>query len=141
VNIALALSKHQKRVAVLDADGEVVGTTRFGHLDPYTRRAEIGWTWYARRVQRTAVNTEAKRLLLAHAFGTGPGELGCVAPGALADLILVDGDPLSDIGLLEARGEHLALIVRGGEVVKQRPVTNPGSRSVQPAHTPAGLGP
>jgi imidazolonepropionase-like amidohydrolase len=69
------------------------------------------------------------------------GELGCVAPGALADLILVDGDPLSDIGLLEARGEHLALIVRGGEVVKQRPVTNPGSRSVQPAHTPAGLGP
>jgi RimJ/RimL family protein N-acetyltransferase len=65
--------------AVLDAEGAVVGATRFGHLDPHTRRAEIGWTWYARRVQRTALNTEAKRLLLAHAFGTAPGELGCVA--------------------------------------------------------------
>ncbi|HEY4555684.1 MAG TPA: GNAT family protein, partial [Lysobacter sp.] len=55
----------------------VVGTTRFYDLDPATPRASIGYTWYARRVQRTGLNTEAKRLLLAHAFET----LGCIAVG------------------------------------------------------------
>lgn len=50
------------------ASGEIVGTTRFGALERTHRRAEIGWTWIARRVQRTAVNTEAKRLLLGHGF-------------------------------------------------------------------------
>jgi len=46
------------------------------------------------------------------------GKIGCVAPGAFADLIVVDGDPLADIGLLAAGGRHLPLIVRGGEVVR-----------------------
>jgi imidazolonepropionase-like amidohydrolase len=41
-----------------------------------------------------------------------------VSPGAHADLIVVDGDPLSDIGLLAADGRNLRLIVRAGEVVK-----------------------
>jgi RimJ/RimL family protein N-acetyltransferase len=54
--------------AVLDASGEVVGSTRFGNVDADNRRVEIGWTWYARRVQRSALNTEAKLLLLGHAF-------------------------------------------------------------------------
>ncbi|WP_439031238.1 amidohydrolase family protein [Gordonia terrae] len=48
------------------------------------------------------------------------GELGCVQPGAHADLIVVDGDPLTDIGLLAAEGRHLDLIMRGGEAVKNR---------------------
>jgi imidazolonepropionase-like amidohydrolase len=48
------------------------------------------------------------------------GKLGCVRPGAHADLIVVDGDPLSDIGLLAASGERLGLIMRGGEIVKDR---------------------
>lgn len=61
--------------AVLDAYGEVVGSTRFYHLDREVPRATIGYTWYAARVQRTALNTEAKRLLLAHAFD----ELDCAA--------------------------------------------------------------
>jgi RimJ/RimL family protein N-acetyltransferase len=60
---------------VKDGDGAIVGSTRFGNVDADNRRVEIGWTWYARRVQRTALNTEAKRLLLAHAFEA----LGCVA--------------------------------------------------------------
>jgi RimJ/RimL family protein N-acetyltransferase len=60
---------------VKDGDGTIVGSTRFGNVDADNRRVEIGWTWYARRVQRTALNTEAKRLLLAHAFEA----LGCVA--------------------------------------------------------------
>lgn len=54
--------------AVLDAAGDVVGTTRFYQLDPAVPRACIGYTWYAARAQRTALNTEAKRLLLGHAF-------------------------------------------------------------------------
>jgi imidazolonepropionase-like amidohydrolase len=46
------------------------------------------------------------------------GKLGCIAPGAWADLIVVDGDPLADISLLAAGGRHLPVIVRAGEVVK-----------------------
>ena len=60
---------------VKDPGGTIVGSTRFGNVDADNRRVEIGWTWYAQRVQRTALNTEAKRLLLAHAFEA----LGCVA--------------------------------------------------------------
>jgi len=48
------------------------------------------------------------------------GQLGCIAPGAHADLIVVDGDPLADIGLLAESGRRLDLIMRGGEVVKNR---------------------
>lgn len=50
--------------------GEVVGTTRFAAIELVHRRAEIGWTWIARKVQRSAVNTECKRLLLAYGFET-----------------------------------------------------------------------
>lgn len=58
---------------VIEADGQVVGTTRFYHLDASVPRLAIGYTWYAARVQRTVLNTEAKRLMLAHAFEV----LGC----------------------------------------------------------------
>jgi RimJ/RimL family protein N-acetyltransferase len=63
--------------AVRDAAGVVVGTTRFYDLDPATPRLQIGYTWYARRVQRTGLNSDAKRLLLGYAFDT----LGCAAVG------------------------------------------------------------
>ncbi len=46
------------------------------------------------------------------------GRIGCVRPGADADLIVVDGDPLKDVTLLAANGARLASIVRGGELVK-----------------------
>lgn len=58
-------------------DGEVVGATRYYDLDPATPRLQIGYTWYARRVQRTGLNTEAKQLLLGHAFEA----MGCIAVG------------------------------------------------------------
>jgi RimJ/RimL family protein N-acetyltransferase len=54
--------------AVLDGEGRVVGSTRYCHIESAHRRLEIGYTWYAQRVQRSALNTQAKRLLLAHAF-------------------------------------------------------------------------
>ena len=47
------------------------------------------------------------------------GKLGCIAPGAHADLLVVDGDPLKDISLLAENGKHLRMIVRGGEIVKE----------------------
>jgi len=56
------------------ATGRPVGSTRYGNIDRTHHRMEIGWTWVARHYQRTAVNTEAKYLLLKHAFET----LGCM---------------------------------------------------------------
>ncbi len=57
--------------AVLDATiGEVLGSTSYHDIVPTVERVEIGYTWYARRVQRSAVNTTAKLLLLTHAFET-----------------------------------------------------------------------
>jgi len=53
---------------VAKADECVVGSTRFGSIDEVNRRVEIGWTWIAKGWQRTALNTEAKYLLLSHAF-------------------------------------------------------------------------
>lgn len=50
------------------ASGRVAGATRFGSLDARNRHVEIGWTWVAPAWQRTIVNTEAKYLMLRHAF-------------------------------------------------------------------------
>ena len=52
------------------ASGDIVGSTRYFNVDAPNRRLEIGHTWYARRAQRTAINTECKLLLLTHAFET-----------------------------------------------------------------------
>jgi N-acetyltransferase len=57
------------------ATGDVIGATRYFNVDAPNRRLEIGHTWYAKRMQRTAVNTECKLLLLTHAFEA----LGCIA--------------------------------------------------------------
>lgn len=56
------------------SSSEVVGTTRYANIDESNRRLEIGWTWVGKRWQRTHVNTEAKFLLLRHAFE----QLGCI---------------------------------------------------------------
>ena len=48
------------------------------------------------------------------------GELGVIAPGALADILLVDGNPLEEIAVLDGQGEHLDLIVRDGETIVNR---------------------
>jgi RimJ/RimL family protein N-acetyltransferase len=56
------------------ASGRVAGSTRFGSIERRHRRAEIGWTWLGREWQRTALNTEAKLLMLTHAFEA----MGCI---------------------------------------------------------------
>ena len=55
------------------SSGRVVGCTRFGTIELEHRRVEIGWTWIGKPWQRTAINTEAKYLMLRHAFEV----LGC----------------------------------------------------------------
>ena len=60
---------------VFDADGRIAGMTTYMNVDAANRRVEIGSTWYAKRVQRSAVNTQCKLLLLTHAFES----LDCIA--------------------------------------------------------------
>ena len=72
-HVELMLKRREQRtflpfVVILRETGEVVGQTTFCNVDHDNRRVEIGYTWYSQKVQRTAVNTEAKRLLLGHAF-------------------------------------------------------------------------
>src|SRR5512134_3527198 len=77
--VATALDMRERLDAmpfvVRDATGTIVGCTRFFNVDAPNRRVEIGHTWYARRVQRTPLNTECKLMLLGHAFET----LECIA--------------------------------------------------------------
>jgi N-acetyltransferase len=62
---------HMLAFAVRDvAGGAVIGTTRYHDIVPAVERLEIGYTWYARRWQRTHVNTTCKLLLMTHAFET-----------------------------------------------------------------------
>jgi RimJ/RimL family protein N-acetyltransferase len=68
---------------IVRAAGRPVGSTRFGSIDRANRHVEIGWTWIGRAWQRTAVNTEAKLLMLAHAFET----LGCMRVELKTDVL------------------------------------------------------
>lgn len=61
-------------VLIEQSSGRAVGSTRYANIDRHHHRLEIGWTWVGRPWQRTAINTEAKYLLLRHAFET----LGCL---------------------------------------------------------------
>jgi RimJ/RimL family protein N-acetyltransferase len=77
--IETALQEQERGVSlpfaiVRRTTGGAIGSTRYGNIDRTHHRVEIGWTWVAREWQRTAMNTEAKYLLLKHAFET----LGCI---------------------------------------------------------------
>ena len=73
---------HMLPWAVRDlATGTIVGTTRYHDVLAQVDRVEIGWTWYARRMQQTHVNSACKLLLLAHAFDS----LGCQVVGLRTD--------------------------------------------------------
>ena len=78
LNIALDMRERQGAMPFVVRDntnGDIVGSTRYFNVDSGNRRLEIGHTWYARRAQRTSINTECKLLLLSHAFET----LRCIA--------------------------------------------------------------
>lgn len=73
---------HRFAFAVTEAEtGTVLGSTSFHDILPAVKRVEIGYTWYAKRCQRTHVNTTCKLLMLTHAFDT----LGCNVVGWRTD--------------------------------------------------------
>ena len=73
--LALQAAGSMLPFTVVDAGGRVAGMTTYMHVDAVHRRVEIGSTWIAKSAQRGALNTDAKRMLLAHAFET----LDCIA--------------------------------------------------------------
>jgi len=71
VDAALAEAREGKAIPFVTVDrasGRIIGSTRFANFDHQNRRVEIGWTWITPEFQRTHVNTEAKFLMLCHAF-------------------------------------------------------------------------
>jgi len=71
VRTALSDQMHGTALPFVTVDkesGKIVGSTRFGNIDTANRKAEIGWTWINPEWQRTYINTEAKLLMLTHAF-------------------------------------------------------------------------
>ena len=78
LDAALAMQSQQKAIPFVvreKSGGKIVGSTRFCNIDHQHQRLEIGYTWYSQSVQRSAINTECKLLLLTHAFEV----LNCVA--------------------------------------------------------------
>ncbi|HEY4128796.1 MAG TPA: GNAT family protein [Gammaproteobacteria bacterium] len=76
--MALALDEQKRGVSVpftttLKDSGQIVGSTRYANISARDGRLEIGWTWIGKAWQRSPVNTEAKYLMLHHAFEV----LGC----------------------------------------------------------------
>ncbi|MHB1057101.1 MAG: GNAT family N-acetyltransferase [Rhodanobacter sp.] len=69
-----------------ERSGEIVGSTRYYEIDPAVPRLAIGYTWYAKRWQKTHLNSACKRLLLEHAFEA----LGCVAVAFHTDVLNED---------------------------------------------------
>ena len=62
---------HRFAFAIIDDNGErVLGSTSYHDILPAVKRVEIGYTWYAKSVQRTHVNTTCKLMMLTHAFET-----------------------------------------------------------------------
>ncbi len=81
---ALAMREAGNRfpfVAVDAATGRVIGSSSYHDIVPALKRVEIGWTWYAKSVQRSHVNTTCKLLMMTHAFET----LGCHVVGWRTD--------------------------------------------------------
>jgi len=80
--LAARAAGHRFAFAVLDAaSGKVLGSSSFHDILPVVKRVEIGYTWYARSVQRSHVNSTCKLLMMTHAFET----LGCHVVGWRTD--------------------------------------------------------
>jgi len=97
IDTALSMSNRQG-FAVLDAaSGMVLGSTSYHDIVPDVDRVEIGYTWYARRMQRSHLNTSCKLMLMSHAFDT----LGCAVVG-----LRTDGENYASQAAIERLGAH-----------------------------------
>jgi imidazolonepropionase-like amidohydrolase len=102
------LESMRKAGVLLGLGTDLIGETYVRQCREFSIRREV-FTPVEILRQATSVNAE---ILMQH------DRLGCVKPGAHADLLVVDGDPLADIELLAANGRNLRLIMRAGELVK-----------------------
>lgn len=108
---ALIGMDHMRQAEVKIGFGtDLLGETYTQQCREFTIRSEV---FTPLEILRQATSVSAEILMQS-------GKLGCIAPDAHADLILVDGDPLSDISLLAQNGEKLDMIIRGGEIVKNQ---------------------
>ena len=87
---------------------DLLGELHRHQLDEFEIRARV---LPAHEILNSATSVNAEIL-------NRSGELGVVAPGALADLIVVDGDPVKDITVLGGEGQRIVLVMKGGEVFK-----------------------
>ena len=112
IDTALAAREAGNRFAfavIEEASGAVLGSTSYHDILPAVRRVEIGYTWYAQRVQRSHVNTTCKLLLLTHAFET----LDCHVVGWRTDNF-----NFASQAAIERLGAHKDGVIRGNA---QRP--------------------
>jgi N-acetyltransferase len=110
------------------ASGRIVGTTRFMNIAAEHRRLEIGTTWLAQSFQRTAVNTEAKLLMLSHAFET----LRCIA----VDIRTHEKNAQSRAAI-ERLGAKLDGVLRNHMIMPDGTVRNTASYSIIDTEWPA----
>ena len=87
---------------------DLLGTTYTQQCREFTLRSQV---FSPIEILRQATSISADLMMMA-------GQIGCIAPGAWADLLVVHGDPLKDISILAANGRHLRMIVHEGIVVK-----------------------
>ena len=91
------------------------GTDLLGEMHPHQSReflirSEVFSPW---EIIHSATVTNARILRM-------EGQLGVVAPGALADILVVEGDPTRDLGVLQGQGEHIPLVMKAGEILIDR---------------------
>jgi len=87
---------------------DLLGTTHTMECTEFMLRSQV---FSPLEILRQATSMNAEMMML-------DGQIGCIAPGAFADLIVVDGDPLKDISLLAANGKNLRVVMRAGELDK-----------------------
>ena len=87
---------------------DLLGSTYTRQCREFTLRSEV---YTPVEILRQATSVAAEMMMM-------DGQIGCIKPGAHADLLVVDGDPLKDISLMAADGRFLRTIVRGGAVIR-----------------------
>jgi len=103
IDTALGMSNRRAWAVVDAASGAVIGSTSYHDIVPEVDRVEIGYTWYARGVQRSHVNTSCKLMLMRHAFDT----LGCAVVG-----LRTDGENFASQAAIERLGAHKDGVLR-----------------------------
>ncbi|MDY0975442.1 GNAT family protein [Massilia sp. CFBP9012] len=103
IDTALGMTNRRAWAVVDAASGAVIGSTSYHDIVPEVDRVEIGYTWYAKRAQRSHVNTSCKLMLMRHAFDT----LGCAVVG-----LRTDGENFASQAAIERLGAHKDGVLR-----------------------------